>query len=187
MKIRDVLKAVTMQMGRLNVLEYLEDETVDVSGTDIKETINLLTGLTNLVISELAATYIPMVTVERVSLKDGKAYYKDFLKKVLSVREVYSTLGKAVPFIETASFLTADLSAVDIEYEFLPDNYGLDDDIGYSEKDIPSRVLSYGVAAEFAISEGRFEEAVGWHKRYVDGVAEKCLPKNSVIKKRSFI
>jgi len=40
------------------------------------------------------------------------------------------------------------------------------------------------LSAEYAITQGCFKDAVMWHKRYADGVALLCEPKNSKIKER---
>ena len=66
-------------------------------------------------------------------------------------------------------------------------DYALSDTIGYTEKQVGKRILAYGLCAEFSIAEGRFNEAVTWHKRYVDALSEICLPENSYIKARRFM
>jgi len=187
MTIKDILKNTALIIGRSNISEYLTSGNATQAGADAVETVKTLTALANLVINELSCTYIPMVKVENIAVNDGKIYYTDLSETVLRIKDVYSVYGKAVPFKETASYIAVDLNAVEIEYEYAPKTFSIDEEIGYSEKDVPSRVLSYGVAAELAISEGRFDEAVTFHKRYVDGVSEVVLPKNVRVKKRSFI
>ena len=73
-----------------------------------------------------------------------------------------------------------------VEYQYSPTNYALEDEIGYTEKDISSRVIAYGVASEVCIIEGEFEQAVMHHKRYVDEIALLTMPKNAMIKQRSW-
>ena len=71
-----------------------------------------------------------------------------------------------------------------VEYEYAPDKVGLDDEICYMEKDVPVRVIAYGVAAEYCITEGDFDQAVMWHKRYTDAISDICVPKNTRAAKR---
>ena len=186
MTIKDVLKITALMIGRGDVIKYLNDDQTASVGVDTVDSVNVLVGLANLVINELSCTYIPMVKLETVSVESGKIYYGNLSEKVLHVREVYSSLGTPVSYTETAKYIAVDLNKVDVEYEYAPKTLGIDEQTGYEEKDVPARVLSYGVAAEFAISEGRFDDAVTFHKRYVDALSEILVPKNVTVKKRSF-
>ena len=184
MTIKDVVKITALMTGRNDIVDYLNGKQ---TGADAADSVSTLEGLTNLVVNELSCTYIPLVKVESVIVTLGKVYFSSLMEKVLHVKGVYSPQGKAVPYTQTAKYLSVDLMNVDIEYEYVPKTLKLEDEIGYEEKDVPSRVLAYGVAAEFAISERRFDEAVTYHKRYVDALEEMLTPKNLMIKKRSFI
>lgn len=184
MTVKEVIQTTAIMIGRNDIVDYFNGKS---SGTDTVENVSSLEGLVNLVINELSCTYIPLVKVETVIVTLGKVYFSDLSEKILHVRGVYSQHGKAVPYTETAKYLSVDMDKVDIEYEYTPKLLKLDDQIGYDEKDVPTRVLAYGVAAEFAISERRFDEAVTFHKRYVDALSEMFAPKNSIIRQRSFI
>ena len=95
--------------------------------------------------------------------------------------------GKKIDFSLDGSYLLTNAYKCVVEYEYAPKNYGLDDDIGYTEQDISLSALAYGVTAEYCITQGLFEQAVMHHKRFVDNVAEICLPKNKKIKSRSWL
>ncbi len=181
MSIKEILKNAALLLGRDNVIDYCNGVTVN---DDTLRTVNNMTGLINLVLSELACTYIPMVKRETVSASNGKIYYKDLTENALKILGVYNTSGGEVYFKQNAQYLTVNANSVVVEYEYSPSNYGFDDEIGYQEKDVSARVLAYGLCAEFSISEGKFDQAVMWHKRYVDALSEICVPKNSHVKER---
>ncbi len=184
MSIKDILKNAALLLGRENVIDYCNGLTFN---DDTLRTVNNMTGLINLVISELACTYIPMVKRETVSTSNGKIYYKDLTENALKVLGVYDTSGKEVHFEQNIEYLTINGSSVVVEYEYSPANYGIDDEIGYREKDVSACVLAYGLCAEFSISEGRFDQAVMWHKRYVDALSEICMPRNTHVKERRWV
>ena len=102
------------------------------------------------------------------------------------MRSVYSLNGNAMDFTQTHEYMVVQNLQVVVEYEYCPPTYQLDEQIGYAEKDVPARVIAYGLMAEFALCEGRFDEAITHHKRYVDNLATLCCPKNANIKKRSW-
>ena len=71
-----------------------------------------------------------------------------------------------------------------LKYQYLPKNYDINDVVGYKETEVSKMTLTSGLAAEYSISEGLFDEAVMWHKRFVDGVNAITRPKNVKIKSR---
>ena len=73
-----------------------------------------------------------------------------------------------------------------MEYEYAPSNYGINDAVGFNGK-ITAALLGYGVAAEYCVTQGRFEEAVLWRKRYTEGVERVVLPKSREIKGRCWL
>ena len=185
MTIKEIIKITALAFGRENVVKYLngkstaDDETLCM--------VNNLVALANLVISELACSYIPMVKKEVAYVKLGKVYYKDLAEQALKIRSVKNMANIDLDFKQNSEYISVSASQVLVEYEFLPSNYDLDSVIGYVSKDVSAGTLSFGVSAEFAISEGRFDEAVAFHKRYADAINELCLPKNNRIKDRCWI
>lgn len=184
MKLKDVIKITALLIGRTDVCDYLKGLSENAEPETLK-TVDAMVTLANLVINELATTYVPLVKRESVRVSDGKVYYDDFSEKILKIRKVYGADGIELDFKTAPEYLSVcGYSAVSVEYEYTPHNRGIDEETGYEEGQLPERVLSYGVAAEYFVSVGRFEEAVTWHKRYVDALSALLLPKNRIIKKR---
>lgn len=183
MTIKEILKTVATVTSRKDLKEYLENGEGEIS-ENTQETVNSLIELTNLVINELACSYIPSVTLEEVTPKAGRIYFKDLSKTPLKVLRVVDTAGSNLSFKIFPEFITVDMQKVLVEYEYAPDKVGLDDEICYMEKDVPVRVIAYGVAAEYCITEGDFDQAVMWHKRYTDAISDICVPKNTRAAKR---
>lgn len=183
MTIREIIGTVATFTGRKDLKTVIETGE-GYYGESVSYAAEKLTELANLVIDELACSYIPAVTAEDLKSTGGRIYYKDFTKTPLKVLKVSDLQGNRLDFSYSPEYITVNVQSAAVEYEFLPEAYKIDDEICYSEKDVPKRVLAYGVTAEFCITEGDFDEAVTWHKRYIDALSDICLPKNKNVKAR---
>ena len=186
MKVKDIVRTCALLLNREDVVGYLDGDSYKKTA-DTENTVNVLVDLVNLVISELASTYVPAIYSENVMVNDGKVYYKDLKKTALKIVCVTDEQGRTVDFRQHIEFFTVSEDKAIVEYEYLPTTVTIDDEVCYSEKQITKRVLSFGTLAEYAITEGEFEQAVMWHKRYVDGVEAICLPQNKRLKNRRWV
>lgn len=185
MTVKEIVKTAAALLSREDITDYLSDKGTGA----VKETmpsINVMVTLVNLVISELAGTYIPMVKSEKMNVVGGKIYYTEFSSTPLKVKGVYDDKGRELSYVETALYLQVNASSVVVEYQFVPPNYGLEEEIGYTEADVSCGALAFGLAAEYSICKGAFDEAVMWHKRYVESVNAAKKVKNATVKKRSW-
>lgn len=183
MTVKDIIKKTAVFLGRERVLAFLE--TGETTDTDVYACINTLTRCANIVINELACTYISMKKKETVQTDNGRLYFSALSETVLKIESVkYGTEETSYKICD--EYIDTLFPTVTIEYSYIPSNYGIDDVTGYSERDIPSRVIAYGVAAEYCLTERAFDESVMWHKRYSDSISEALKPKNVKIKDRSF-
>ena len=213
MQLKEIIKNASLMLGKSDVVKYLDgdfssdddyddgyyeedggiygEEEIDTAGADTLEAVNLMVNLSNLVINELACTFIPLVAEEQIVFSNQKAYYKNFKKKVVKILGVFDLSGRKLDFIDKTEYILvnsalASTQTLMVEYQYSPDNYALTDEIGYSEMQISARTIAYGVASEVCISEGDFDQAVMHHKRCVDEIALITMPKNATIKQRSW-
>ena len=185
MIIKDIVKNAALILGKNDVVSYLNGNTT--VGHDTFETLGALTNLCYLVIDELACTYIPIIKKTAVTFVNGKYEINHLNGKVVRIIAVYDLEGQKVDFSAVENLVCANVKQGAIEYEYLPQCSSIDDEVGYSENDISTAVLAHGVAAEYCITQNLFEQAVMYHKRYVDAIAEICAPKNKKIKARSWV
>ncbi len=189
MTVGDVLKNVGIMIGRPDIVDFF-GEQMNVGYETYDDVMSLLKIL-NLVVSELSNTYFPLTTEQDVTFYNGQLPYADLEKRVVKVIEIYDYLGNKVDYKENAEYIElvgefSDSIMLTISYQFAPYDYYEDSEIGYAEKDVPARIIAYGVAAEFCISQSRFEEAVMHHNRYILALQELKGPKNKKIKARSW-
>ena len=78
MTVKDIVKSACVLLGREDIAEYLNGKTENI-GAETIPALSIMVALTNLVIGELAGTFIPMSKTERVMVKDNKVYYKKIM------------------------------------------------------------------------------------------------------------
>jgi hypothetical protein len=183
MQIKDIIKAAALMLNRKEIVNYIDGKVSEVT-SEVVDKVESMVGLTNLVLNELSVSYVPMVKTKILMAENGEIEYSKIDEKVIKICSVRLPKGEQIDFELGTESLIVAYSNVEVEFNYLPPEYTLTDEIGYKEKDISARVIAYGVMAELAICEGKFDEAVTYHKRYVDSLSQICLPKNSTVKAR---
>lgn len=186
MSIKEMIKLTATIIGRNDVKLYVDDANSALLEDTVLLTENLL-ALSNLVIKELSATFIPMYKKEKVTAKNFRVRYDELSETAVEIKNVYDLDGDKISFSQTPEYISVRNSQVIVEYECVPKDYSLGDEIGYEESDVPLIVLAHGLASEYYVNTGRFEQAVMWHERYVDGVNSLRKTKNVNLKRRSFV
>lgn len=200
MTVKDILKTAATLLNLTDCTEYFtateaaqgsEHGSEQVSGyqasADILAKVDILTRLANLVITELASSFVPMACAEEVETSDGKIVFADLAHNITRVLSVKNEFGHDAEFKLYPEYIKVFGGRYTVEYEYLPENYALSDTVGFNEGKITAALLGYGVAAEYCITQGRFEEAVLWRKRYSYGVERAALPKNAAVKGRCWL
>ncbi len=182
MTIKEIISTASTVLGRQDVYNHLNKTPSNDQET--LKTLDTMVNLVNMVISELAGTFIPMVKIEKISSNSTKFYYTDLSEKPLEILCVYTENGSPATYNQTAEYLQTNNFSAIVEYSYAPPKYNINSQIGYKEEQISSSTLVYGLLAEYCIVIGAFDEAVMWHDRFVDGVKEKRKVKNSKIKGR---
>ena len=184
MTVKEIVLNACLLLSREEEKDYLLNGKNE--SDEIVKNIDKFVKLTSLVINELAHTYIPLIHSEEV-VGTGKIFYRNLQKTPLKIVNVLNERGEKFEFAEHNEFFTAPKGKITVEYECLPSEFNVDSQIEYSEKDVPARVITYGLVSEILLTECNFSEAVMWHKRYVSALEEIVLPKNKSIKKRSWL
>ena len=185
MTIKDIVKSAATFLNLTDVTEYLGANS-PVGSAQTVSAIDSLTRLSNLVISELAASYVPMVCIETVLATDGKIVFANLTQNVTRIISVKNQFGYDAEFRLYPEYLKVFGGEYTVEYEYAPANYGINDSVGFKSA-VTAALLGYGVAAEYCVTQGRFEEAILWRKRYTAGVERIALPKSAKIKGRCWL
>ncbi len=188
MTVQEIIINTGVLLGRRDIIDYYADQLN--FGEQTYEDVLMLVKVINLVVNELASTYFPLIKEKEVTFYNGSISYGDLEDKIVRILDVYDSRGNKVAFTDDVEYIrindTSKKTTLTVVYQYLPEEYYEDSTIDYYEKDIPTKVLSCAVASEFCLSQGRFEEAVMHHKRYMAGIQEIKSPKNGFIKGRSW-
>lgn len=182
MNVKQVIKKTAIYFGRNDIVSYIEDGNSQASQLT-KETVDKMVLLLNTVVSELCATFVPIITTEEIKA-EKELYYSKLSNKVIDIVGVYDHNGNKVDF--EVSFDHAKIAApcCKVEYKMMPNDYTIDSEMHYQEKDISSSALAYGLAAEFALTEGDYDLACVYRERYVNCVYATKKMYNCMVKQR---
>lgn len=187
MTIKEIIKTAAVLLGEDELYKELTSGEETAIDAEVLSEINLFAQLSNLLIDELSATYIPLKKEEKVYTSDGKIRYGDLKENAVKILGVYDRYGEKALFTQFTEYMITAAGELTVSYAYTPSTLGLNDKTGYSERDVSVCVLAYGVAAEYCLNKGRFDEAMFWRKRYSDGVEAFCLPKNVKTKRRGWL
>lgn len=180
MTVKEIIKVVATLLGREEVTDYLTGG--ERASDQTMRAVDLMVRCTNLVISELAGTYIPMTETD--AFDTTEIYFSDFKERIVKVLGVFDADGNQKRYTHCPDKIITGHGKTQITYEYIPSNYGIDDVIGYAETDAPLLMLAYGVASELSLIERSFDESVSWRNRFIDALKKVVLPKNKKIKER---
>ncbi len=166
MLVKEIAALAAAIMGR----EDLEKAARTLAGEPHGELSSLLRCY-NLVENELALDYFPLNKTETFLPHEGKLYYALFSCLPADILRAESD-GKEVAFRIFPEYLLLSFPAqkeVSVTYSYSPKEKGWEDACEVAGR-VSKRLLSFGVACEFCLSRGQFEESSAWEKRYRDAL-----------------
>ena len=143
--------------------EYFEGESTE---GQIKA--ELLLTCYNLVENELALDYYTLTKEEQVT-STGKVLFSTLKNAPVRILKVTDEKGQELAYTLFPSYLTVRKGKAIITYVYTPNKKTMDDDCDFSGK-VSARLMAFGVAAEYCMAMGAFEEASLWDKKYKDAI-----------------
>ena len=160
----------------LKLSAMLLEGDLDIDGEDI----NVWLKCYNLVEQELATDYFPILEVEKFFHVKDKIYYKDFSKKPYMLKGIQDFHGDSVNFRLAPEYINLiknyDGGTFFVKYYYIPDTKELYSTCTYGAEYIS--ILKYGVAAEYCLANGDFEQAKIYNDKYKERIKLKG-PKKS--------
>lgn len=169
MKIKEVVLAAAKLLDiDKEVEEYLAGE----NNAGKKKAEGLISCF-NLVENALALDYLPLTAQERLAVTDKKVAYAQFSKHLSRILSVTDEQGNRLPFqlFPTEILLAAEGSSVVVEYAYLPQEKGAEEESDYQSR-LSVGLMAYGVAAEYCATQGLYAEAAFWDKKYKESLAK---------------
>ena len=173
--IEAVLAAATELGMEKRVREYFEAFSMEG-----KDDANALIRCFNLVENELALDYLPLLAEDTVATDTGAVFFSDLKKKAARVLKVTDEYGVALPFTVFPEYLKAQPGKLVVRYAYSPDEKAEGDESDY-QTGVSVRLFAYGIAAEYLLASGAFEESAVWDKKYKEAIAAAYRAKPSVV------
>lgn len=165
MTVKEVVLLAATHLGIVDEVEsYVENKVGNGKNT------LLLVDCFNLVENEIALDYLPLYAEEEKQTLTGKIEYSAFQKPVTRVLKVTGADGAYQSYTCFPDCIKTSVGKIKIFYAYSPYKKTIDDCSDY-ETQVSTRLLSYGVAAEYATAMGLYEEASVWDKKYKDALA----------------
>ncbi len=174
MTVKEIILAGAGELGLKDCVKAYLDGT-DTAGAG--ETERLLDCF-NLVENELALDYLPLYAEEELESDSGAVYYSELSKRVVRVLRVADEGGNALAFKLFPEYLKTQGGKIKVAYTYAPNAKGIEDESDYILQ-ASVRLFAYGIAAEYSLAVGAFEDAAVWDKKYKDAIAAAYRAKPS--------
>lgn len=184
MTVKEVLSQAAFLLGKEDAVSYLQGDADSDSGGEVAAA---LLKCFNIVENEIALDYIPLTAEQNVNVLGGKIYYSGLKHTPVSVLSVTDVYGNKLPFTIYPEYVQTKAGAQVIVYTYAPAVKKLTDSCEYGNR-ISLRLVAYGVACEYCLVCGRYEEALLWDRKYKDALlCVAALNKPHVVRSRRWI
>ncbi|MBO5026919.1 MAG: hypothetical protein J6C79_00165 [Clostridia bacterium] len=184
MTVKECVELAAMQLG------IAEDVQAFLSGSGSEEDgkkAALLLSCFNIVENELALDYFPLLAEDTLETSGGVVEFSALQNAAVRVTRVADEWGNSTAFQLFPSFLKTQPGKVCVTYTYTPEKKTMD---GVSDfcHSVSARLIAYGMAAEYTMATGAFEDAAVWDKKYKDGIrAAYRLQKCERIRSRRWV
>lgn len=171
----DVTEVLDTAVGYLGLEDLCFSKNCAAALSDSRA-LKLLRAI-NLVNSEVASEYFPLLKEETVESTDGIIEYIAFSERVLDVVTVKSQDGCCVRYKLFPSYLkTKEGGSYTVTYQYLPPKLEFSSLLPYDVK-ISPRLIALGVSSEYCLLSGMYEEGVMFDKKYREALRMALLTK----------
>lgn len=169
--INDLIETTATLLQREDILEELQSIENDETTSQSKD-LRLLIDISNLVIREVCEEYSPIVSIEKIESNSVcQILLANLSKQFLKTIWVKNENGEKETFNTYSTFIKVakPYKVFEICYQYQPEKFELDDEIEISPE-ISIRLLAYGVASEFCLTELLFDESIMWDTRFKSSI-----------------
>lgn len=179
------VRQVIEMAARLIGIEEAVDGYFTEENAEGEKAVNALLACLYLVETELASEYFSLKTEEECD-SNGYIDFDALSRKPLRIVSVTAMDGKAAQATICPTGIRVKKGAYKISYQYLPEEKVVDDVLEF-DPSVTTALIGYGVAAQYCLTAGLYEEAVVWDGKYKQAiVAAKPLTKAGAIRAREW-
>ena len=166
MLVKEVVALAAETLGRSDLADSLSSLTGDPQG-ELKSLLRCY----NLIENEVALDFFPLKAVEVFAPNNGQILFARFQNAPVNILQVTNASGDPLEYSVFVTHLVvpAQLKSVFVTYTYRPAAKTFKDTVAFPEN-ISARLLAFGVASEFCITNRQFEEGAMWGRRYRDAL-----------------
>ena len=154
----------------------------------LTDTDKLLIKCANYCLDEVVSEYLPLVNEKEVQATNGKIAYSLLDEAVFDIRGVYDYKSSKVRYKLMPSYIEVEKDGkYVVQYCTRLPKLSTNDEVPLQLRLTP-RIVAYGIAAEYLLISGFYEEAVTYDQRFKDAlkrIAYGCSEKR--IKRRRWL
>ena len=168
----NIIKLTSTFLGLDDVLTYLTDTSATPTA-EVTTTINQLIVFTNYVMREITRDYFPLKTSETVTSDENAVVnFEDLTHTITAVNDIKNCTGLSVRYTLYPDYIKLDNpnQQYTIFYNYCPDAVSSMQDTLSLPLGLDYFVVCYGVASEYCLSKGLYEEAGMWENRFINSL-----------------
>ncbi|MBQ3220928.1 MAG: hypothetical protein IJB34_03080 [Clostridia bacterium] len=146
------------------VRAYLDGESTEGEA----ETTALLRCF-NTVENELALDYLPLHAEDELETQTGAIFYSELSRSAVRILRVLDETQTPMAFKLFPEYLKTASGRVKVRYTYTPAEKGIDGKSDFQTLVSP-RLMAYGMASEYQLAVGAFEDSAVWDKKYKDAI-----------------
>lgn len=165
----EILKLTSTFLGLDKTTEYLVSDRSQEPDDETKQQINQLLIFMNYVLREITKNHFPLSQKETISSdQDGKIYFSKLKRTAIQIKDVKNFLDLSCHFEIFPDHLKVDNANTEykIFYSFAPKTVNSLDDEVELPFGVDYFVVCFGIASEFALLKGLYEESQMWESKF---------------------
>jgi len=169
---KNILKLTATFLGLDDVNTYLAD-TTQTPSSEVTKTINELIVFTNYVMREITREYYPLKTTETVVSNENKIIAFSTLSKTITViSDVKNCTGLSVKYALYPDHIEVGNANQEytLFYSYCPNAISTLQDTLKLPLGLDYFIVCFGVASEYCLAKGLYEEAAMWENRFINSL-----------------
>ena len=183
MTVLEIVKSVASTLELDDVLNSTQLGGPGQQSVGATAIIDALVRATNMVVQDIAYTYINLMNTEKLKITNGQIPYSLFALPVIEIVKVSSASGNTLKFRaypDSIELTQKDGDAV-VSYSYAPEVINnLNQEIPSFNTKLNSECLSFGVCAEYLFMQGIYDDARMWESRFKNNLFSAQTTKREI-------